>query len=98
MCVFIEYCTLHERMVSVSMVPLPRTLTTESLTNKGVTVIVSLIASKGLLEQIYGSDAFYCNTFSSYIYIETYCKDSTETHESDFNSECNSCFGRVVYF
>lgn len=55
-------------------------LLTESLTNMGVTAIVSnyqvtdrfkysLIGSIGLLEQIHGSDAFRCNAFSRYIYV-----------------------------
>ena len=58
----------------------------------------SLIGSIGQLEQIYRSDAFYCNAFNRYVYIETYCKDSMETHELDSVSGCNSNTDRAVYF
>lgn len=94
------------------MVPLWRTLIcTELLTKKAVAGIVSnyqvddkfgisWIGSIGLLEQIYGSDAFCCDTTHlAGIYIEAYRQDSTETHESDFNtSECNADFDGIVYF
>lgn len=96
-------------MVSVSWFHFRGLCLVQSLTNKGVIVSnyqvddkfgISWIASIGLLEQIYGSDAFYCDkTHLAGTYIETYRQDSSETHESDFNtSECNADFGGIVYF
>lgn len=43
----------------------------------------SLIGSIEQLEQICRIDAFYCNAFSRFVCIETYHKDSMETHELD---------------